>query len=247
VRAIIKDEIQAIPRKSAAESFLFLLFESGGIDGVIRPGDVTTAIIGAGGGSLLWSAIGFGADIMTSLLPKEIIFPWSGTQSLPYDFPTWQWITATGIVYSCYLAAMRIKRDLEYDPRDWIEEEQEQEKPREIIRPIVNSGNGVIALEPELTPTTIDETLVNVTPDKPIGKARIVPLGRLRDYLLWAFSAGWSRDKAQEWGLGQKEWADIRAFVQRWDRPDVPLWGTKNRPTLTNWVTVLLQTVTNET
>jgi hypothetical protein len=140
VRAIIKEEIAAVPRKSAKESFLFLLFESGGIDGVIRPGDVTTAIIGAGGGSLLWSCVGLGANLMTSLLPQEIVFPWGGIQSLPYDFPTWEWLTATGIVYSCYLAAMRIKRDLEYDPREWIEEESPP-PAKETIKIEIQDGN----------------------------------------------------------------------------------------------------------
>jgi hypothetical protein len=140
IRQIVKEEVKAIPRKSAAESFLFLLFESGGIDGIIRPGDVTTAIIGAGGGSLLWSCVGLGANLMTSLFPKEIIFPWGGVQSLPCDFPTWEWLTATGIVYSCYLAAMRIKRDLEYDPREWTEE-TEPPTAKETIKLELRDGN----------------------------------------------------------------------------------------------------------
>jgi hypothetical protein len=61
--------------------------------------------------------------------------------------------------------------------------------------------------------------------------ARTIDRDKLCEYLQWALVNGWTRDKAQSFGIGQKEWPDVRAFVDRWG-----LWGTKDHPALEGYI-----------
>jgi len=113
--------------------------------------------------------------------------------------------------------------------------------PPEVINPIpVHNWQGSDTIGvPDPQPQR--ERVIRLRPS-----TRTISPDKLCNYLLWAFDNtadgvdGWTRDRAAEYGINQKEWADIKAFVERWDAPDAPLWKTTNRPTLDRFVSSLL-------
>ena len=119
-----------------------------------------------------------------------------------------------------------------YRSRDWAEEFLHADlnndghigqEPVERYIPVNADGGNerAMVLVPPMQPGRGNE-LVQLANNRNIRKRRLV------EFLTTCFGTGdWTRDKSQERGYGQKEWADIKAFLEPFG-----VWKTEDRSTL---------------